>query len=107
MLNIIKLNINKEIKSYFLGFVFALFLTLIPFALVMKNIFSHEINYIICLICAIIQIFVHFIYFLHLNFSEEKKWDLITLLFVIIIIFIIIFGSIWIMHHLNHHSYYN
>ncbi|QCI23978.1 cytochrome o ubiquinol oxidase subunit IV [Buchnera aphidicola (Macrosiphoniella sanborni)] len=107
MFNIIKLNINEETKSYFLGFLLSLCLTLIPFILAIKKFFSHEINYIIFLICAICQIFVHFVYFLHLNFSEEKKWHLITLFFVIIIIFIVIFGSIWIMHHLNHHIYHN
>ncbi|QIE02153.1 cytochrome o ubiquinol oxidase subunit IV [Buchnera aphidicola] len=101
----IKLNVNKNIKSYFFGFILSFILTIFPFLLVINKFFSNQINYIICLLCAIIQIFVHFVYFLHLNFSPEKKWYLVTLLFIMIIIFIVVFGSIWIMHHLNHHSY--
>lgn len=103
MQNFIKLNINKEIKSYILGFLFSVVLTIIPFILAIKNIFSSEINYTVFLFCAISQIIVHFIYFLHLNFSSKERWNLITLLFVIIIIFIVVFGSIWIMCNLNHH----
>ncbi|AEO08243.1 cytochrome o ubiquinol oxidase subunit IV [Buchnera aphidicola] len=102
----IKSKIDTNIKSYFLGFLFSFILTIVPFLLVINKIFSSNTNYIICLLCAIIQIFVHFIYFLHLNFSEEKKWNVISLLFVIIIIFIIVFGSTWIMHHLNHYNYH-
>ncbi|QCI17850.1 cytochrome o ubiquinol oxidase subunit IV [Buchnera aphidicola (Acyrthosiphon lactucae)] len=103
MQNFIKLNINKEMQSYFLGFLFSIVLTVVPFILAIQKIFCNEINYIIFLSCAISQIIIHFIYFLHLNFSVEKRWNLITLLFVVVIIFIVVFGSIWIMYNLNHH----
>ncbi|WAI11654.1 MAG: cytochrome o ubiquinol oxidase subunit IV [Buchnera aphidicola (Macrosiphum albifrons)] len=103
MQNFIKLNMHKETKSYFLGFLFSLVLTIVPFILVIEKFFCSEINYIISLCCAISQILIHFIYFLHLDFSEKERWNLITLLFVIIIIFIIVFGSIWIMYNLNYH----
>ncbi|QIQ42033.1 MAG: cytochrome o ubiquinol oxidase subunit IV [Buchnera aphidicola (Microlophium carnosum)] len=103
MRNVIESNINKEIKSYFVGFIFSTILTIVPFILAMQKIFCSNINYIIFLLCAISQIVIHFVYFLHLNFSAEARWNLITLLFVIIIIFIVVFGSIWIMFNLNHH----
>ncbi|AHG59928.1 cytochrome o ubiquinol oxidase subunit IV [Buchnera aphidicola] len=104
MYNRIQLNIDKEIKSYFLGFLFSVVLTVLPFLLVMQKIFSSDLNYIIILICAISQIVVHFLFFLHLNFSTiEGQWNIVALLFVIIIIFIVVFGSIWIMFNLNHH----
>lgn len=104
MCNFIKLNMNQEVKSYFLGFLFSVVLTAVPFLLAIQKFFCSEINYIIFLLCAVSQIVIHFIYFLHLNFSVEARWNLITLLFVIIIIFIVVFGSIWIMFNLNHHT---
>jgi cytochrome o ubiquinol oxidase operon protein cyoD len=105
MYNFIKIN-NKEIKSYLLGFVLSIILTIVPFLLVIQKIFPSKLNYIFLLLCSISQIIVHFIYFLHVDFSAEERWNLITLLFVIVIIFIVVFGSIWIMRNLNHHMMY-
>ncbi|QCI20595.1 cytochrome o ubiquinol oxidase subunit IV [Buchnera aphidicola (Brachycaudus cardui)] len=104
MQNVFILNFDKEIKSYLLGFLFSIVLTILPFLLVIQKIFSSQTNCIIILICAISQIIIHFLFFLHLNINTiEGKWNIITLLFALIIIFIIIFGSIWIMFNLNHH----
>lgn len=103
MYNCIKLNINKKVKSYLLGYLFSIVLTILSFLVVTEKIFSSEINYLIILLSAISQIIVHFLYFLHLNFSSEGIWNIVTLLFSIIIIFIVVFGSIWIMFNLNHH----
>ncbi|QCI27289.1 cytochrome o ubiquinol oxidase subunit IV [Buchnera aphidicola] len=96
-------NFYKEIKLYILGFLFSLFLTLIPFFLVFKNYFSSNITIKLIIIFSCIQIFVHLKYFLHLNFSKKNYWNIIFLIFSILVIFIIIFGSIWIMYHLNNH----
>lgn len=103
MQRFLKLNITEEMKSYILAFLFSLVLTTVPFVLAIQKIFSSQINCIIFLLCAISQIVIHFIFFLHLNFSSKERWNLITLLFVIVIIFIVVFGSIWIMRNLNHH----
>lgn len=93
----------QGIKSYFFGFSLSCLLTVLPFFIVMQKIFSHDVNHYIVVLFAIIQITVHFIYFLHLNFSDEQRWNVITLLFVTIIIFIVVFGTIWIMSNLNHY----
>ncbi|ANZ22658.1 cytochrome o ubiquinol oxidase subunit IV [Buchnera aphidicola (Diuraphis noxia)] len=105
MYNSIKklLNSDKKLKSYLLGCFLSFILTTLSFLSVIQKLFSNEINHLIILLLAISQIIVHFIYFLHLNFSKEKQWHVITLLFVMIIMFILVFGSIWIMSNLNHH----
>ncbi|QCI20016.1 MAG: cytochrome o ubiquinol oxidase subunit IV [Buchnera aphidicola (Brevicoryne brassicae)] len=107
MYNSIKLNIDKEVTSYLLGFLFSIILTVLSFFIATEKIFSSEVNYLIILILAIIQIVIHFFYFLHLNCSSEGIWNIITLLFVIMIIFIVLFGSVWIMSNLNHHVLLN
>ncbi|QCI22300.1 cytochrome o ubiquinol oxidase subunit IV [Buchnera aphidicola (Lipaphis pseudobrassicae)] len=103
MHNSMKLNFKKKVKSYLLGFLFSIMLTVLSFLVVTEKIFSSEINYLIILLSAISQIIIHFLYFLDLNFSSEEKWNVVTLVFVMIIIFIIVFGSIWIMRNLNYH----
>lgn len=94
---------NKEVKSYIIGFFISIFLTIIPFLFSLNNFFSSRFNFFIITLCAIIQIVVHFVYFLHLTFSKKNLWNTISLLFVLIVILIIVFGSIWIMYNLNHH----
>ncbi|AYN24617.1 cytochrome o ubiquinol oxidase subunit IV [Buchnera aphidicola] len=99
----IKNNFNKEKNSYIVGFLLSLCLTIIPFFCTLNHLFSREINFFIILLCALSQIIIHFVFFLHLSFSKKNSWNIISLLFVLIIVFIVVFGSIWIMYNLNHH----
>jgi len=91
------------IKYYILGCVFSIFLTALPFLLVMNHSFSKEVLFYIIFFCSVIQILVHFRYFLHLNTSIENRWNLIAVSFSAVVIFIIISGSNWIMSNLNSH----
>ncbi|AEW44621.1 cytochrome o ubiquinol oxidase operon protein [Serratia symbiotica str. 'Cinara cedri'] len=89
------------IRSYLIGFILSIILTIIPFAIVMNHSISHIITLIIIISMAIIQVLVHFIYFLHINTSLEGRWNLVALLFTIMIISIVVVGSLWIMYNLN------
>nr|WP_260080666.1 cytochrome C oxidase subunit IV family protein [Candidatus Baumannia cicadellinicola] len=57
---------------------------------------------LVLIICAIIQILLHLIFFLHINISYEHQWNLIALVFTILIITIFCVGSLWIMNYLKH-----
>ena len=85
-------------RQYMVGFLLAIILTAIPFALVM----SHSVAGTPLLIAgfAVAQIVVHVVYFLHVNSSEGQRWNLVALIYTAIVVGIIIGGSIWIMHHL-------
>ncbi|QCI26088.1 cytochrome o ubiquinol oxidase subunit IV [Buchnera aphidicola] len=97
----------KEIKLYFFGFLFSIFLTTIPFFIVFSHIFKVYVALMIIIFCAVIQCVVHLKIFLHLSYSSKNYWNFIFLLFTFLIILIIISGSIWIMCNLNHHFYYH
>ena len=85
-------------RQYIVGFVLAIALTAIPFALVM----SHMVAGTPLVIAgfALAQILVHVVYFLHVNTSEEQRWNLMALLYTGVMVFIVIGGSLWSMHHL-------
>jgi len=85
-------------KSYFTGFLLAIALTLVPFGLVMTH--SSVGTPLIIAVFALAQIGVHIVYFLHVNRSEEQRWNLTALIFTAIVVCIILGGSIWIMHNL-------
>ncbi len=47
------------------------------------------------------QIVVHMIYFLHMNATSEGGWNLLALIFTLVLVVITLSGSLWIMYHLN------
>ncbi|WGS66209.1 cytochrome o ubiquinol oxidase subunit IV [Enterobacteriaceae bacterium ET-AT1-13] len=90
-----------SVKNYLFGFIISVILTTIPFILIKYEFLNIKINTFIIIIMAILQIITHFKFFLHLNTSNQEKFNLITLIFTLIVILILIFGSIWIMFNLN------
>jgi cytochrome o ubiquinol oxidase operon protein cyoD len=86
-------------KSYLIGFLLAIIMTAIPFALVMEHAVAG--TPLVIAFFAIAQIVVHVTYFLHVNGSPEQRWNLTALLYTAVVVCIIIGGSLWIMYHLD------
>lgn len=99
-------NFIQEIKYYFFGLLFSIVLTIIPFFVVFEHILKLYLTCFVITICAFIQFFCHLKYFLHLNYTTEHYWHFIFLIFTVLIVFIIVSGSLWIMYNLNHHAHY-
>ena len=91
-----------SLKSYAIGFVFSLVLTVIPFALVMSSGISHSVVLFGIFGAAITQILVHLHYFLHLDTSSAARWNVLALLFTLLIMILFVGGTLWIMYHLNY-----
>ena len=94
--------IHATLKGYLTGFTLAAILTAIPFWLVMSGAFakSGPADALILLLAGI-QIIVHMVYFLHMNTKSEGGWNMLALVFTIVLVVITLSGSIWIMYHLN------
>jgi cytochrome o ubiquinol oxidase subunit IV len=90
------------LKSYLTGFVLALILTAIPFALVATNALPKLHTLIVIGVAAIIQVLVHLRYFLHMDLTTTPRENLLAILFAAILIFIMVGGSFWIMIDLHH-----
>ena len=89
-------------KSYMTGFVLSVILTAIPFWLVMAKVFSDPtVTAALIMVFGAIQIVVHMIYFLHMNTKSEGGWNMMALIFTIVLVIIALSGSLWVMHHLN------
>lgn len=94
---------HSTFKGYMIGFVLAVILTAIPFWLVMGKVFPHPATTVaVVLALAAVQVVVHMIYFLHMNTKSEGGWNLLALLFTVMLLVITLSGSIWVMFHLNH-----
>lgn len=95
---------GKISRSYWIGFILSVVLTLIAFASVYYKIMPVKGLYATVTIAALIQLFVQAKYFLHMNTStEEGRWDLMTLIFTVFIVAIIVIGTLWIMYNLNYY----
>ena len=91
-----------SLKSYAAGFLLSVVLTVIAFALVMSGALPHLAVLGGIIGAAIVQILVHLHYFLHLNTSSALRWNLLALIFAVLIIALFVGGTLWIMHHLQY-----
>ncbi|MDB5828649.1 MAG: cytochrome o ubiquinol oxidase subunit [Variovorax sp.] len=93
---------HSTFKGYMTGFILSVFLTAIPFWLVMAKTFDKpSTTALVILAFAVVQIVVHMIYFLHMNTKMEGGWSLLALVFTLVLVVITLSGSIWVMYHLN------
>ncbi len=94
---------HGTLKSYLIGFVLAVVLTAIPFWLVMGKVFDRSsVTGIVLLALAAVQVVVHMVYFLHMNTKSEGGWNMLALVFTVMLVVIMLSGSLWVMYHLNH-----
>ncbi|WP_144641198.1 cytochrome o ubiquinol oxidase subunit IV [Bordetella genomosp. 13] len=94
---------HASLHGYLLGFALAVILTAIPFFIVMGGLFSStRVTSLVLLTLAAIQMVVHVVYFLHMDFRSEGGWNMLSILFTLVLVIITLSGSIWIMYHLDH-----
>lgn len=94
--------IHFSVKGYAIGFLLSVVLTAIPFWLVMgKVIPGSGMTAFVILAFAVVQILVHMVYFLHMNTKSEGGWNMLALIFTLVLVVILLAGSLWVMHHMN------
>jgi len=92
---------HANARTYLTGFVLAIALTLLPFALVMYGWLSWTATVVWIFALAVVQILVHLHYFLHLDNSSAQRWNVMAFVFTGIIVLILVGGSVWIMFSLH------
>ena len=90
-----------SLGSYGTGFILSVVLTVIPFALVMSGAVSRSVAIMGVCGAGLVQILVHLHYFLHLDGSSEERWNVMALLFALLIMTIFVSGTFWVMLTLN------
>jgi cytochrome o ubiquinol oxidase subunit IV len=90
------------LKPYLTGFVLALVLTAIPFALVMRGAWSSSATLAVICSAGLVQILVHLHYFLHLDTSSAARWNVLAIIFTLLIMVLFVGGTLWIMSTLNY-----
>ena len=89
-------------RSYHVGFILSVLLTLIPFALVMYPVLPRNVTVWVVVAFGAVQIFAHLKFFLHLDTASEQRWNLIALVFTAVIIALLVGLSLWIINSIHH-----
>lgn len=95
----------KAVHLRIIGFIASVILTLAAYFIAVSPQFFHletKTALIVIFVLAAFQATAQFIFFIDLWREEGPRWNLGVFISTILMIFIIIFFSIWIIHHLNY-----
>jgi cytochrome o ubiquinol oxidase subunit IV len=89
-------------RDYAVGFLLSVLLTAVPFWFVIDNVTgSKAVTALVIVALAAVQMVVHVLFFLHVSRKSEGGWTLVSLIFTLMIVFIALGGSLWVMEHLD------
>ena len=84
-----------------LGLGFSIVLTVAAFLVAGSNVVYAPAIPVALIVLAIAQMGVHLVFFLHITTGPDNTNNVLALAFGILVVFLIVVGSIWIMDHLN------
>jgi cytochrome o ubiquinol oxidase operon protein cyoD len=97
-------NLQTGVVSYLTGFLLSLFLTFSAYALVQSQILTGWLLAAVLVGLALVQVLVQLLFFLHLRHEAEPRWKLLVFDFMLVVVAILVFGTLWIMNNLNYHA---
>lgn len=94
-------NAHGSLKSYFVGFLLSLVLTLASFGSVMTDLVPREARLATLAVLCVVQLLVQLVYFLHLGASSKQRENTGVFICTALLIAILVAGSLWVMHNAN------
>jgi cytochrome o ubiquinol oxidase operon protein cyoD len=94
--------IVTSVGGYLVGLGFATLLTIVSFFIARTTlVWGPSIPVALCVL-AIAQMGVHLVFFIHITSGPDNVNNVMALAFGVLIVFLLIVGSLWIMTHMNH-----
>lgn len=85
-------------RSNTTGFILSLLLTLASFGMVMSGNIPVSLTLAVIVTLAVLQIIAQMHFFLHLDNSHAQRWNVMVLVYTLIIIVFLVVGTLWIMY---------
>ena len=95
-------DITEQIKSYLIGLGLAILLTITSFFISGTTLVWGPSIPVALIVLAIAQMGVHLVFFLHITTGPDNVNNVMALAFGLLIVFLVLTGSLWIMANLNH-----
>ena len=93
---------HVSMTPYVAGFVLSVILTLAAYFLVVYKLLDGWELVVAIIALALTQFFVQVTLFLHVGDEPKPRWNLSAFLFMLLVVVIVVFGSLWIMNNLNY-----
>jgi len=94
-------NIVSETWAYVIGLGLALLLTGISFWVASTGVLWGPGVAVGLVVLAIAQMGIHLVFFLHITSGPDNTNNVLALAFGVLIVFLVMIGTIWIMSHMN------
>jgi len=92
---------HGTLRAYVIGFTASLILTAVSFLLVITELFpEHLLSYIVIGL-ALAQAVIQLLFFLHVGQEAKPRWETVVFGFMVMVLVIVAFGSLWIIFDLN------
>ena len=88
---------HRAVKHYVMGFILSIILTLSSYILVVERLLSYWPLISAIGGLAILQMIIQLFYFVHLDTESKPRWNLLSFLFMAMVVVLLVFGSLWIM----------
>ena len=95
--------IAEGIRGYLIGLALAALITVVAFFVSQTTLVWQPSIPIALLVLAVAQMGVHLVFFLHITTGAESFNNVLALAFGLLVVFLLLVGSLWIMTNLNHH----
>jgi len=90
---------HGSLKSYIIGFVLSIVLTIIPLVAVLQDMVEGTAAIVLLIATAVLQFVVQLFFFMHLKEEKSPRWNLMVLILGIVVVVTIVLGSLWIMEY--------
>ena len=95
-------DISHAIRGYLVGLALAALLTCVSFYIAQSTLVWKPSIPIALSVLALAQMGVHLVFFLHITSGPDSINNVMALAFGLLIVMLLVFGSLWIMTHLDH-----
>ncbi len=95
-------SVKLRVLGYLVGLGLAILLTATSFFVAGTNLVWQPSIPVAIIVLAIAQMGVHLVFFLHITTGPDNTNNVLALAFGLLIFFLVIGGSLWIMSNLNH-----
>jgi cytochrome o ubiquinol oxidase subunit IV len=97
-----EVRIGPRLLGYVVGLGLAILLTMTSFFVAGTDLVWQPSIPVAIVVLAIAQMGVHLVFFLHITTGADNTNNVLALAFGLLIVFLVVGGSLWIMSNLNH-----
>jgi cytochrome o ubiquinol oxidase operon protein cyoD len=94
--------VKNAIRGYLIGLALASALTVASFWAARTGLIYGPGVPIALVVLAVAQMGIHLVFFLHITTAPDNTNNVLALAFGVLIVFVLVFGTVWVMAHMNH-----